>query len=1124
MASGRPIDTDLVYLERNRTQYRISWYDFQNKIGVEENDLVLVQRGNRYFAVRVGDIWDGVAELEDSDHFLVERAIRGVFDPNNAEDPAYFGRLYRANPKIGVYIEFELSSETSGADPEVTIEVGAVPWTNNVRPRIVSPDDTTTYLTPEIESHTFTGAGVYGIMGYLTGLSISSPDIIDAGLSKTDLWQGMNDQDDNFGAKLFSNIGKLTGVPENLHVQNADEFCANTTFDFVGEDPFKGLKIGEDGKVTSARRAFYNTRGNPLLDNMNLMLSEIDLSEMFAFSDFSGKFSYYGNDNNGLVEGGELYATNLSRMFYNAVNYADNFAWKHVDLKIKVDNASQMFDGATAFNTDLSTSDKWITIGNMHRMFARTAFNGVWLNSGKMEFKGTDLKDCSEVFADTPFAQSTFVDLSGDVDTHPVNVEGMFRNTSAFDKNFSGEWKLDRTKSLANMFNGAVALSDPTGPVRWDTGHIENFAGMFAGSSWNQGDISDWNVSSATNMDRMFDESTRFNFDLTGWCVPGVPDEPVDFADISIFPQEKHPIWGTCPNLVDQEPIIFDYTDQDFEFGDVGNALWIHTYGAMERPAKTIIQIWQQKYPGEPEFIDLSGSFTPDSNGRKGFFHPSMGGSVIRLKEIHQSDEYEQDAVLLSNELIVGAYTGSRTFWTFDYSGDLDNILKVNAAFPQIEQYDGSNWTAPLLEEGATPSSGKTQELSPGRYRVETTLDLPFFYMESNDSFSATTLTIDESSVLGAVTSMSSMFSMPGWPGQDLSWLDTSKVQSLNRCFSRCDGRDLDVSNWDVSNVTLMNDAFGSIKEYTGTGLETWTDASKVTSTRSMFQYAAKLNVNMSNMILPAVISADNMFFGSGQVSDPPGEMFTIAVNVSTKQMFKDCNKFDGNIGGFKMGAIKNGSNMFINCYNFTGKGFNDADWTGESTFNINGLFHHCHSLDGDLSVIDSNFFSHCLEVKDVFKDCRSLTGGGGMPGMNFPVTYDFTNMFYNTNLTGDFDVSGWTLNTGRDVKMSSMFGRNENLTSLPGFPQWPVSNVENMAFMFEQCSSFNQSDVGELRTTRLYNMYKMFFNCSVFDVDLSKMCVPRVTSSTRYKYFADNTPIQNVTAKHPKWGTCPDL
>lgn len=1122
MATERPLDTDLVYLERDRVQYRLSWYDFTNKIGVEENDLVFIQRGLQYYSVRVGDIWDGTVLLEDTDLFLVERGIRGAFDPDNPDDPAYFPRLYHANPKIGVYIEFELTSETA-AEPEVTIRAAGSLWSNGERPRIVTPAGGTHMLTDIAQDFTFQGTGVYGIMGYLKQLQISSPDIIDASLSKTELWQDMNSQDDDFGVKLFSNIGKLTGAPENLHVQNADEFCANTSFEFFGSAPFKGLKIGEDGKTTSARRAFYNTKGDPILDNMDLLFSRIDLSEMFAFSDFSGKFSYYGDDNNELVQGGELYATNLSRMFYNAANYADAFAWKHADLKLKVDNASQMFEGATAFNTDLSTSESWVTIGNMHRMFARTSFNGVWLNSGKMEFKGTDLRDCSEVFANTPFAKNVFVDLSGDIDTHPVNVEGMFRNTSAFDKNFNGSWVLNQTKSLANMFNGAVALSNPTGPVQWSLGHIENFAGMFAGSSWNQGDISEWNVSSATNMDRMFDGATRFNYDLTSWCVSGIPEEPADFADTAIFPTAKHPIWGTCPNPVKQEPIIMDSTAIDYDNGTVGNGLWIYQIGAMERPAQRIIRVWQQKRIGETEFTDLGGTLTPDYDGRQGVIYPPLESSVIRLKEIHQSDSYQEDAILFSNELAIGAYSEPRTYWIFDYTGDLDDILKVGVPFALLETYDGSNWGYIPLQDGEVPIAGTEQNLSPGRYRIETTLDQPFQYKQSTGDFATSVLTIDEASDLGAVTNMAYMFSMDGYVGQDFSWLDTSKVESIGGCFRGTDGRDLDVSNWDISNVTNMADAFGSIKEYTGTGLETWGNGPKVTITRGMFQYASKLNVNMANMKLPAVNRADEMFWGSGQVSDPPGEMFTTASHAIATQMFKECKQFDGAIGGFKMGAIRNAQDMFINCHQFSGKGFNDADWTGGSAFNMKSMFSGCHSMDGDLSVIGSNFFANCPDMRDVFRECRSLTGGS-MSGWNFAACYDFSNLFYNSGLAGDIDVSGWTLNTSRDVKMNSMFEKCSDLESLPGFPQWDVSKVDNMISMLRGCSSFNQDDVGELRTARLYNMARMFENCSVFDADLSKMCVTRVTSSTRYKDFARNTPIQNVEAKHPKWGTCPDL
>tara|TARA_B100000767_G_scaffold251287_1_gene254186 strand:- start:47 stop:265 length:219 start_codon:yes stop_codon:yes gene_type:complete len=65
--------------------------------------------------------------------------------------------------------------------------------------------------------------------------------------------------------------------------------------------------------------------------------------------------------------------------------------------------------------------------------------------------------------------------------------------------------------------------------------------------SFNQ-NISDWNVSSITSMERMFDGASAFNQDLTSWCVSSITSEPTDFATGSDLTNANKPIWGTCPS------------------------------------------------------------------------------------------------------------------------------------------------------------------------------------------------------------------------------------------------------------------------------------------------------------------------------------------------------------------------------------------------------------------------------------------------------------------------------------------------------------------------------------------------------------------------------------------------
>ena len=65
-------------------------------------------------------------------------------------------------------------------------------------------------------------------------------------------------------------------------------------------------------------------------------------------------------------------------------------------------------------------------------------------------------------------------------------------------------------------FNGNIS--------KWDVSNVTNMERMFYGcKSFNQ-DISNWNVSNVTNMSRMFFKCTNFNQDISKWDVSNVTD------------------------------------------------------------------------------------------------------------------------------------------------------------------------------------------------------------------------------------------------------------------------------------------------------------------------------------------------------------------------------------------------------------------------------------------------------------------------------------------------------------------------------------------------------------------------------------------------------------------------
>ena len=80
----------------------------------------------------------------------------------------------------------------------------------------------------------------------------------------------------------------------------------------------------------------------------------------------------------------------------------------------------------------------------------------------------------------------------------------------------------------------------------------------------------------------------------------------------------------------------------------------------------------------------------------------------------------------------------------------------------------------------------------------------------------------------------------------DISEWDVSNVVNMNMMFDNCKKFNCDLSNWDVSNVKTMNGMFDNCKKFTGKGLENW-DVSNVTNISYMFIGCEKLICDLSD-------------------------------------------------------------------------------------------------------------------------------------------------------------------------------------------------------------------------------------------------------------------------------------
>ena len=166
---------------------------------------------------------------------------------------------------------------------------------------------------------------------------------------------------------------------------------------------------------------------------------------------------------------------------------------------------SRAFESKTAFNQNISAWDT-SNVTNMRRMFRNaTSFN--------QPIKSWDTSNVT-------------------------NMQQMFLNASSFNQDLNhqgtGNWDVSNVTDMRSMFERATVFNGDISD--WDVRKATNMQNLFLGSSMNQ-DIQNWDVSNVTNMSNMFQAAKAFNQNIGGWDVSNVTSMIGMFQEAEAFNQ-----------------------------------------------------------------------------------------------------------------------------------------------------------------------------------------------------------------------------------------------------------------------------------------------------------------------------------------------------------------------------------------------------------------------------------------------------------------------------------------------------------------------------------------------------------------------------------------------------------
>ena len=227
---------------------------------------------------------------------------------------------------------------------------------------------------------------------------------------------------------------------------------------------------------------------------------------------------------------------------------------------------------------------------------------------------------------------------------------------------------------------------------------------------------------------------------------------------------------------------------------------------------------------------------------------------------------------------------------------------------------------------------------------------------------------------------------------------------------------ELDLSNFNTSHVTNMNDMFVNMHNLTSLDLSNF-DTSQVTDMGDMFFYASSLtNLNLSS-------------FNTSKVTNM-GSMFNNASSLTSL-----------NLSNFDTSKVADMSAMFYNMSNLTS--LNLSNFNTSKVTDMHSMFSSMSSLT---SLNLSNF--------DTSKVTNMRAMFAGLPNL---ATLDLSS----------FDTSNVT-------DMSGMFYEASNLSVL-NLSNFNTSKVTNMEAMFYNMVSLTLLDLSSFNTPEVTNMSNMF-------------------------------------------------
>lgn len=595
---------------------------------------------------------------------------------------------------------------------------------------------------------------------------------------------------------------------------------------------------------------------NSLFYNNN-SLTSINMSNVYVSSATNFGYMFYDCDFLTDLDISGWVTTKMSNtvnMFYNCkvLPSVDVTDWNTSNLT----NANGMFMNCYALDGIDVSNWNVAKLSDAGQMFK---YCKALTSIGVKDWTTTAIKNISAMFQNCEVITS--LDLSGWNTNNLTNMGYTFLACRKLTTLNVAGWNTSNVTTMQQTFNGCYELTS-IDVANWDVSKVTNFGQMFANcTKLTSLDLSLWNTSSATDMQFMFSSDTSLvTLKIASFDTDQVTNMSYMFNQVNKLTSLNIAGWNTS-----------SATNMEGMFQNMSNVTTIIVGNGWNTDAVTSSNYM---FNGATKLPNFNASYIDKTRayvGTDGYLYPA--GALIDLGA--SASTFKQNSVLIFD------YYSSETEEVY-YMAEYDNIDVLQGGVMSVSKTDISV---------AGDESVCAYDLG-GTYMLVLSHQPIYVIGSTNKVFNYSSEITFNNFHTNYLTDLSYMFAeTTSTMTVDLSGWDVSNVTTMEGMFNYSSVTPVGMTNWNTKNLTNTSFMFSTYSPQVEIDLSNW-NTTKLSNTSFMFNMANITKLDLTNWNTTALTNTANMFKWCSYLTRIfVGDGWTVANVTESTNMFIDANK-----------------------------------------------------------------------------------------------------------------------------------------------------------------------------------------------------------------------------------------